>query len=158
LDGYHNHGYNILMSLNSAISLLTGENPPSENWGVINSYGIELTLGWKDMISKNWRYNVKLRTGLSDVRNVKVPVDAGLAGSIQDDNGKSSDRGVWGYRYAGMFRSADEVAAFLAKNPGYTIFGQTPEPGMLYYEDISGPLENGNPTPPDGKITDADQE
>ncbi|MCH5720282.1 hypothetical protein [Niabella hibiscisoli] len=46
-----------------------------------------------------------------------------------------------------MFRSQEEVDAFLAKNPKYTLNGSVPQPGWLYFEDIDG----------DGVITDRDQ-
>src|SRR5699024_4123738 len=50
------------------------------------------------------------------------------------------------------------VDQFLEKHPDYTIFGQKPEPGMLYYEDVRGPKQaDGTFAEPDGKITDDDR-
>lgn len=44
----------------------------------------------------------------------------------------------YGLKAAGIFRSQEEVDAFLSKNPNYTINGKVPEPGWLYYKDIDG--------------------
>jgi hypothetical protein len=66
--------------------------------------------------------------------------------------------GVQGYKYLGMFRTQADVDQHLQANPGYTLFGAAPKPGMLYYQDIRGPKDaSGQYTAPDGKITDVDQ-
>lgn len=44
----------------------------------------------------------------------------------------------YGLKAIGMFRTQEEVDAFLSKNPGYTIYGNVPEPGWLYYKDLNG--------------------
>jgi TonB-dependent starch-binding outer membrane protein SusC len=44
----------------------------------------------------------------------------------------------YGLKAIGMFRSQEEVDAFLSKNPNYTINGQVPQPGWLYYKDLDG--------------------
>ena len=68
---------------------------------------------------------------------------------------QSTDQGVEGYHYLGMFRTQEDVDRFLETNPNYTINGQAPKPGMLYYQDIRGPRDaNGQFTGPDGKITE----
>jgi TonB-linked SusC/RagA family outer membrane protein len=46
--------------------------------------------------------------------------------------------GNYGLKALGMFRSQEEVDAFLNKNPGYTINGKVPEPGWLYFKDVDG--------------------
>lgn len=46
--------------------------------------------------------------------------------------------GNYGLKAAGIFRSQEEVNAFLSKNPNYTINGKVPEPGWLYYKDVDG--------------------
>src|SRR5690606_35692313 len=54
--------------------------------------------------------------------------------------------GNYGLVVEGMFRSQEEVDAFMSKHPGYTMFSQTPQPGWLKYKDIDG----------NGIITDRD--
>lgn len=53
----------------------------------------------------------------------------------------------YGLKAIGMFRSQEEVDAFLSKHPNYVINKQIPQPGWLYYEDIDG----------DGQITARDK-
>jgi hypothetical protein len=91
---------------------------------------------------------------------VKGDVEKGKIGTYEDPIGKSLDMGVLGYHYQGMFRSQEEVDNFLSKNPGYTIFGQAPKPGMLYYQDIRGPKNalTNEYAAPDGKIDANDQD
>jgi len=55
--------------------------------------------------------------------------------------------GNYGMIVEGMFRSQEEVDAFMSANPGYTMFTKVPEPGWLKYKDIDG----------NGIITDRDR-
>jgi hypothetical protein len=91
---------------------------------------------------------------------VQVDVDKGIRGTWEDPNGYSMDRGVRGYHYLGMFRTQEEVDAFLSKNPDYKVFGKKPEPGMPYYQDIRGakdPLTNQY-AGPDGVVDENDED
>ncbi|WP_256012332.1 SusC/RagA family TonB-linked outer membrane protein [Desertivirga xinjiangensis] len=158
VDGYHDRNYNMLTQLTSSVSALVGQQLPSENYGEMKMFGTEISLGWRDNINTDWKYGINTFFSWNDNKNVKVDVSQGLVGSIQDPNGRSTDMGIWGYRYVGMFRTEEDVTNYLAQHPGYKLFGKDPEPGMLYYEDISGPRLNGNPTDPDGVITEDDVE
>lgn len=159
MDGYFNHGYNLLTTLSSSVPFLVGSTMPAENYDIVNSMGYELTLGWKGKISRNVSYFITTGVGWQNSQDVKVDVSPGQVGTWMDPTGKyTRNMGVQGYIYEGMFRSQDQVNAFLKQHPGYTIFGQTPEPGMLYYKDIRGPLQaDGKYAPPDGIITTDDQ-
>lgn len=157
-DYYNDRMYNMLTQLTSSVSLLVGQQLPSENYAEVRAFGTEFSLGWRDNINSDWKYNINSYFSWNDNKNKLVDVSQGLIGSIQDPNGRSSDMGIWGFRYAGMFRTQEEVDNYLAQHPGYKIFNKDPEPGMLYYEDISGPRLNGDPTDPDGVITTDDVE
>lgn len=156
-DGYYNHNYNMLSNLTSSVAATVGAALPSENFGVVNTFGTEISIGWKDKIGSDFGYKINTFLSWSDNKYKKYDISTGLIGSDQDLTGKSGDQGVYGYKYIGMFRSQADVDAYLADHPGYKIFGQDPKPGMLYYEDISGTKVNGQFTDPDGVITDADQ-
>ncbi|SFH24274.1 SusC/RagA family TonB-linked outer membrane protein [Pedobacter insulae] len=157
LDGYQDRFHNMLTQLSSSVSLLVGESLPSENFSEIKTFGTEISVGWNDKINNNLSYRVNTFFSWYDDKNIKRDVSAGDLGTMMDNTGRSSDLGIYGYKYTGMFRTQQDVDAFLAKNPGYTLFGAAPKPGMLYYEDISGPRTGGDLTAPDGKITEADQ-
>jgi TonB-linked SusC/RagA family outer membrane protein len=159
IDVFHDHGYNLLTTLSASVPLTIGSVMPAENYETVNSFGFEFATGWNDRIGKDINYNVNAFLAWNDNRNVLVDVAATNVGSWLDPTGRSSDRGLQGYRYLGMFRSEQDVEKYLEKNPDYTIMGQAPKPGMLYYQDIRGPRQtDGTYAPLDGKITEDDQE
>lgn len=154
---YHDENVDMLTQLSTSISLLVGESLPSENFSRVNTFGTELSAHWRDRISDDWSYSVRANFNWSDDKNILRDVAESSVGTMLDPTGKSSDRGVYGYIYKGFFRTQEQVDAFLAENPDYTIFGKKPEPGMLYYEDISGARTGGDLTEPDGKIDENDR-
>ncbi len=154
LDGFYDHRYNMLTALSSSVPLTVGATLPSENFSIVNGFGFELSLGYSDKINKDWSYKINTFLAWSDNKRIRVDVERGKLGTYEDPIGRSTDMGLQGYVYEGMFRSQDEVDRYLEANPGYTIFGVVPKPGMLYYKDIRGPKDaSGQFTAPDGKIT-----
>jgi len=144
-DYYFTHAYDMLTTLTSAVPLTVGNTPPSENYGIVNNFGTELTITWKDHISQDWSYNITAFTGWSDDKDVRVPVSAGLAGTFTDPNGHSDDMGLLGYESLGIIRTqaqANAIIASRAKAAGgaqnVKIFGLTPAPGMINYADLNG--------------------
>ncbi|CAN5547268.1 TonB-dependent receptor [soil metagenome] len=156
-DAYYDHRYNMLTALTSSVPLLVGATLPSENYARVNGFGTELSIGWNSKINNDWSYKVNTFFTWSDNKQVLVDVNRGLIGTYLDPTGRSSDMGLLGYHYLGMFRTQQDVDQYIEKNPGYTLFGAAPKPGMLYYQDVRGPKDaSGQYTAPDGKITDAD--
>src|SRR5690606_28710116 len=90
-DYYNDHTYNMLTQLNSSVSLLVGQQLPSENYAEMNGCGTEVSLGWRDNISQDWKYNINSFFAWNDNKNVLVDVSQGLIGSIQDPTGRSTD-------------------------------------------------------------------
>jgi TonB-linked SusC/RagA family outer membrane protein len=159
-DGFYNHGYNLLTSLSSSVPLLVGSPVTPENYSTLNSFGYELTAGWRDNISRNLSYNIGAFFSWMDNKQIKVDAQKGILGTYEDPTGRSSDMGLQGYNYIGMFRNQAEVDKFLVENPGHTIFGLQPKPGMLYYQDIRGakdPVTNQYAAP-DGKVDENDMD
>ncbi|RAK70657.1 SusC/RagA family TonB-linked outer membrane protein [Hymenobacter edaphi] len=155
-DAFFNHHYNMLTGLSSSVSQLVGATVPSENYAVVNAFGYEVSLGYNGQIGNDLNYRLNSFFTWNDSKNIKVDVDKGRVGTFLDPNGRSGDPGVLGYRYLGMFRNQEEVNAWRELYPNYTIFGEVPRPGMLYYEDLRGPKDpvTGQFTAPDGKITE----
>jgi len=160
LDGFIDKRTNMLSNLTSAPSFLIGTAIPSENFGEANTFGFETSASWRDNIGKDWSYDVTANFSWNDNKVIVTDVAKGDIGTFKDPTGKSSDMGFMGYRNIGMFRSQQEVDAFISKNPGYTIFGQAPKPGMLYFQDVRGPQDpvTGKYAGPDGIITTVDQD
>jgi len=153
-EGFYDHHYNLLSGLTASVPLVVGGAIGSENFAIINGYGYEVSANWQDHVGKDVTYHIGGFFNWSDAKAVKVDVASGVVGTFQDPNGQSTDLGVVGLVYKGMFRSQAEVDNYLALHPGYTLFGLVPKPGMLYYEDIAGAKVAGsnNYGPPDGKI------
>ena len=132
-----------------------GTQATPENYGRINSWGWELTLGWRDKIGKDINYWVKLSTGYSDNEILESNFQAipDLDGIVR---GGRADRGVWGYQCIGMFRSQQDIDEYFTKYNITEYCGLKKDaiyPGMLIYKDVRGE-NNGNGTwgGPDGKI------
>ncbi len=160
VDGFLDKRRNMLSSRTSSVPAVIGAKVPTENYAKVNSFGYEVSLGWRDVIGKDWSYNVSSFLSWSDNKQLLFDQDAGKYGTYLDGMGLSSDRGKYGYEYLGMFRSKAQVDDFMAQNPGYKLFGKAPEPGMLYYKDIRGPFNKatGQFDGPDGVITEDDQD
>jgi TonB-linked SusC/RagA family outer membrane protein len=159
VDGFFNHGYNLLTARTSSTAITVGGTMPEENYGIRNSFGYELSADWNKKI-RNLKISISGNFSWSDDKIIKKDQSASNVGTYLDILNKSSDLGIQGYYYTGMIRTQEEADAILAKNPNYTIFGLTPAPGMLNYKDIRGPIDNatGQYSGPDGKIDTNDQD
>lgn len=160
IDGFLDKRRNMLTTRTSSVPAVIGAKVPTENYASVNSFGYEVSLGWKDQIDKNWSYNVSSFLSWSDNKQLLFDQASGDYGTYLDGTGLSGDRGKYGYKYLGMFRTQEQVDNFLVSNPGYKLFGKSPEPGMLYYKDIRGPYnrETKQFDGPDGVITEQDQD
>lgn len=161
-DGYYYQGRNLLMELTANVPVTVGGTIASENAGSIDTYGIELSVGWNDRIGENFRYGANIRFGWSDNKVLK--------GNFNEQDqlypwhaqeGRSSDNGMWGLDYLGMFRNQTEIDAYVAEYNIKEVYGVQAEnlqPGMLYYRDVRGSLQSdGTFAEPDGIIDDNDQ-
>lgn len=132
-----------------------GTKAAPENYGRIDSWGWELTVGWRDKIGKDINYWAKISTGLDDNKVLEtnfqtIPEHDDLV------RGQRTDRGVWGYQCLGMFRSYQEIEEYFEKYKITKYLGNSKEemrPGMLIYKDVCG-SNNGDGTygEPDGVI------
>ena len=136
-----------------------GTQATPENYGEINYWGWELNLGWRDKIGKDISYWVKLSTGYSDN---KILATNFQAIPEYDDMvyGERADRGVWGLKCLGMFRTYQDIEEYFDKYHITEYMGMQKSevrPGMLIYEDIQGD-NNGDGTygPADGKVNTND--
>jgi hypothetical protein len=159
VDAFYDHRYNMLTAISSAVPLLVGATLPSENYGSVNGFGYEVSVGYNNRITKDLGFRLNTFFTWNDNKQILVDVEKGKLNTYLDPTGQSSDQGVFGYHYAGFFRTDEEVKAFMVDHKGYKIGGKDPAAGMLYYNDVRGDKDaNGNYTAPDGKITEADQD
>lgn len=179
---YYNIGTNVLMENTGNVPFTVGGSVAAENFGSIDTFGYELSLGWDDRAGKDIHYGVDVRFGWSDNKIVKGNFNAAdILLPWKQKPGQSSDNGVWGYDYMGMFKTQADVDAYVSQyritsfssadspssynlvvgttNPdGSVVSNGNLKPGMLYYRDVRGAyLGNGQFAGPDGKIDQNDQ-
>ncbi|MES2275510.1 MAG: SusC/RagA family TonB-linked outer membrane protein [Bacteroidota bacterium] len=144
-DYYWNHLYDGLGALSSATPFTIGNTPPTENYASVNTFGYELSIGWRDRISNNAGYNITAFYSFYDNKNLIEDISQGLIGTIQDHKGQPDDQGVFGYKSLGIIRTPADAAAIIASRSAAAggannvkILGATPQPGMLNFEDLDG--------------------
>ncbi len=141
------HTYDILGSRVLVLPSEYGASLPAVNYGIVDSKGIEIELGYNNTIGRDFEYRAKGNFGVST--NKVISRDAAQNAQFVDNpNGKTLSYGT-GYQAIGIIRTQDELSKLPA---GYKIFGATPELGMMNFADISGP--DGKP---DGKIDSYDR-
>ena len=162
MDAYYDMNRDMFMNHTGAsyFPSTVGTQPTAENFGEIDTWGFELSLGWRDKIGKDFKYHVKVNTGYSDnkINKMAWPDRIELDGERPNER---SDRGLWGYECIGMFRSYQEINEYFAKYNITNYLGKSIEdvhPGMLIYNDIRGEQnEDGTFKPADGIINENDR-
>lgn len=162
LDFYYDMGREMFASHQgtSYYPNTVGIQPAPENFGEVDTYGIELSLGWKDKIGKDISYWVKLTTGYNDnkIRETGWKAAYDFDKLVKNER---SDRGVWGYECLGMFRSYQEINEYFDKYGITKYLGNTKDnvhPGMLIYKDVRGQYDESTGTfgPADGIVDEQD--
>ena len=133
-----------------------GTQATPENYGELDAWGWELNVGWRDKIGSDINYWVKLSTGFSDNKVLKTNFQA-IPNYDDRVYGERTDRGLWGFKCLGMFRSYQDIEEYFDRYGITEYMGMTKSevrPGMLIYEDVQGD-NNGDGTyaPRDGKVT-----
>ncbi len=147
IDGYYEWNRDIFLSLNSSIPSTAGSAPANENYGAVDTYGIEIGVGWRDKIGNDFKYGVRLNTGYSDnkIKKDNWPTSMEMDSKIQ---GERSDRGVWGLECIGIFRDYQQIEEYFDQYNITSYLGlqkSDMRPGMLIYKDVrsSDRDENG---------------
>jgi TonB-linked SusC/RagA family outer membrane protein len=156
VDYFWNHGYQLLTGVTSAVPATVAANLPVQNFGVVNTFGYEISLGWKDRVGKDFSFYFTPFFAWSDNKQLRVDQATGNIGTIQDALGQSSDRGTFGYRSLGIIRTKEQADAIIAERTAaaggdtkVTVnVGGTALPikdangiyhlGMLNYQDMDG--------------------
>jgi TonB-linked SusC/RagA family outer membrane protein len=144
-DYFFSYGYDLLTTLSSSVPVTIGAAVPTENYSIVNMFGIELSAGWRDNIGRKFSYSFIPFFSWSDNKNVRIDVASGLKGGPLDLTGKSSDMGNYGYKSLGIIRTQADATAIInsrAQAAGgtnnVTIFGTPLQPGMINYQDYNG--------------------
>ncbi|QDH78223.1 TonB-dependent receptor [Echinicola soli] len=160
-DAFYNKGRNMLIERTGSIPFSIGGTVAAENYGEVNFWGGELSIGWQDDIGPDFSYGIDLNSGWSTNKVLVGNFDESSALPWNNGPGESSMIGTWGYDYLGMFKNQAEIDAYVDQYNIQQVFG-TPadqlKPGMLYYRDVRGNhLGDGEFAEPDGVINDNDR-
>lgn len=167
-ESYYNIGTNVFMENTGNVPFTVGGSVAAENFGSIDTFGYELSLGWDDRVGNDFHYGVDVRFGWADNKVIKGNYNsADILLPWKQKPGESTDNGVWGYDYLGMFKTQADIDAYVAEYKITAVkdiagsVSYTPSqlrPGMLYYRDVRGAyLGNGQFAAPDGVIDLNDQ-
>lgn len=125
-----------------------GFEAPVINYREAYAWGSEFTLGYKAKLAKDFNLNASINFSYGNtlVDRMIYPVNDAIEENLNDGKYLGNKFGTDPRKYnsgnvglisKGMFRTQDQVDAFLAQNPNYKLFGETPQPGWLYYEDTN---------------------
>lgn len=152
VDYFWNHGYELLTAVTASVPATVAAALPVQNYGIVNTFGWEVSAGWRDRVGKDFTYNFSPFFAWSDNKNVRIDQSAGLAGTVQDGLGKSSDLGPYGWHSLGIIRTQADADAVIAQRTAaaggdtkVTIMGLpiknasgTYNLGMINYQDVNG--------------------
>ena len=138
-----------------------GNQGPYQNYGEMNSWGIEFTATWRDRINQDMSYRVQLSTGYSDNKVLVKDWATGNTAYTDILPGGRTDTGLWGLQAIGMFRSFQDIEEFfnqyMLKPDGTygTYMGMTKDqvrPGMLMYKDNGSYVNGAHSDVPDHQV------
>jgi len=165
-DAFYRHNFDILQVRSSALSYTTGigTSIPKENYGIQDSWGGEIAVGYEGKINSDWSYNVRGNISYASSKVIRKIQSQAIVGTWKDEVGRIRG-GETGYYCTGIMSQADvdQLAAtygtYVDATTGetlinYTIFGEQPEAGMLNFKDVGGADYSNEP---DGVIDENDE-
>ncbi len=135
-DYYYRKTDGILLQLD--IPKILGLTAPYQNAGVVENKGWDLSVGYKNTIGEDFKYNVAVN--VSDVRNKVLDMKGVMRTGLTVNHEGHPIGSLYGYEAIGYFQTAEEVA----NSPKQ--FGAV-APGDIKYKDQNG----------DGVINSADE-
>lgn len=120
-----------------SLPAIVGATAPRRNNASLKTKGFELTLGWRDRVG-NVSYNARLM--LADNKST-VTKYRNVSGILSDHYVGKTLGEIWGYTTAGIYQTAEEVAA----GPNQSFFNANWVPGDVQYVDLNkdGKINNG---------------
>lgn len=98
-DYYKEHRTDILLQNYSAPCIL-GYTPPMTNYGIVDSWGWEFSIGWNDVVNKDFNYWVRFNLSYNDnkiIRDGQAPQSYEYTKTAGHRIGSRSQLLFWGY-------------------------------------------------------------
>lgn len=157
VDAYYEQNRDMFMTRKGTAEFpsTVGSQPTAENFGSLDAYGVELSLGWRDKIGKDFKYRIGVNAGYSDNKMKKMYWPELIKIYEQHPN-QRTDLGEWGLECIGMFRDKQQIEEYFDKYQITNYLGlkkDDVQPGMLIYKDIRGQQNaDGTYQGPDGVV------
>src|SRR5690606_4296248 len=137
---------------NNMNPLYAGLIAPVINYREAYNWGSEISVGYRTKLAQDWSLSTNMNFGIpfyggSIVTRTLYPPNDILEKDMTDGKWSGTKFGVdpriyhsgnIGYRTQGMFRTQEQLDAFMSENPNYTINGNVPQVGWMIYEDTNG--------------------
>lgn len=147
-DWWYKKTTDILGARNASVPNTVGASLPAQNYGIASAQGLELTISHENTIG-SFFYHIGANWAVSSNKYLKVDQAASVR-DYQNLLGKPINGEIDGYISEGLIRSQADVANILKANGNnFTLLGSKPQPGMINYKDMRGPLGTNTP---DGKV------
>ena len=140
IDAYYEWNREMLLPYSASIPGIIGTMSAPINYGEMDSYGVELSVTWRDKIGKDFKYKVGINTGYNDNKVLVMDWEKDEA-YRQIRKGNRTDMGEWGMECIGMFRSFQEIYEYFDKyniTSYMNLSRDEVRPGMLIYKDVRG--------------------
>ncbi|MCF0218856.1 MAG: TonB-dependent receptor [Muribaculaceae bacterium] len=143
IDGFIRNTNDMLMSV-TAPAQVGNRYSATANVGKVRNRGIEISLEHRNTVTRDFHYSVS--GNISFIDNKLTALNGGAPIYTNYSSVQVVDQGYplyyfWGYDYQGIYRSQEEIDAYLPNSPG--VF----QVGDAKYRDVNG----------DGKINDEDR-
>lgn len=156
IDVFQNRGYDMFdKGADEAFPAFAGFQAPVVNYMERYNWGTEFTIGYRANLAKDLRLNVSTNFGFGNSVTTRMLYNPFKLFETsppdwQVDFGtdpRQYTSGNWGYRVVGIFKTQEQLDAFMTENPNYLINNVSPQVGWLQFEDVNG----------DGVITERDK-
>lgn len=134
-----------------------GTDAPYINGGNVKNTGVELSLGWSDMVGRDFSYNVSVNGAFNHNKVGEIPTQDGIIHGSTDqlyDNAPEFFRAenghaigyFWGYKTAGVFQNQAQIDAWKAQGNG--TLQANPVPGDVIFVDLdhNGTIDDNDKT------------
>lgn len=155
IDFFKNKKTDLYGSRQEFIPSSSGLSLGPVNYGAIDIKGVEGLVTYKDNLTNDFSYEVGFNVGYS--KAVYVTLDEPESRRPYELLSGNETSRIMGLTAEGIIRTQDQLNDLIAS--GYTIYGQVPQIGALYFRDLRGPAAvdpQGNT--PDGVIDDNDRD
>lgn len=147
IDAFQDRSYDVFDKGNDQnYPVFAGFSAPILNYRIRHKWGAEYTFSYNTSIGKETRFRASMNFSLGNAvmerifygkYNLWENTPPNWVTSFGTDP-RTYTSANYGLKAVGLFHTQQEVDAFLAKNPRYTINGMTPQPGWLQFRDIDG--------------------